>query len=105
MSKKFLEYEERYSAIEKLCLPLVWAAKKLRHYLLTHTVHIISKGDPLKYLFDKPAVNGRMSRWMVMLTEFDLKFVSQKSIKGSIVSNFLVDSPDERIMIFWMRNS
>ena len=47
LSKKFLEYEERYSAIEKLCLALVWAAKKLRHYLLTHTVHIATKGDPL----------------------------------------------------------
>src|SRR5918992_398825 len=95
LSKKFLQYEERYSTIEKLCLALVWATKKLRHYLLTHTVHVVCKGDPLKYLFEKPAVNGRMSRWMVFLTEFDLKFVFEKSIKGSIVSEFLADSPDE----------
>lgn len=95
LSRKFLQYEERYSALEKLCLALVWATKKLRHYLLTHTVHVVSKADPLKYIFDKPIVNGRISRWMVMLAEFDLKFVPQKSIKGSVVFDFLADSPDE----------
>lgn len=95
LSKKFLEYETRYSSTEKLCLALVWATKKLRHYLLTHTVHIVSKADPLKYLLEKPAMNGRLSRWVVILSEFDLKYVSQKAIKGSIVPEFLATSPGE----------
>ena len=29
LNKKFLPYEEQYSAIEKLCLALVWASRKL----------------------------------------------------------------------------
>src|SRR5918999_367749 len=36
-----------------------------------------------------------MSQWMVLLAEFNLKFVSEKSIKGSVVFEFLDDSPDE----------
>lgn len=63
--------------------------------MLTHTVYVVSKMDPLKFLFDKPALNGRISRWMVMLAEFDLKFIPQKSIKGAVVSDFLTDFPGE----------
>ena len=42
LSKKLLEYEVRYTPLEKLCLTLVWATKKLRHYILTHTIHVVS---------------------------------------------------------------
>ena len=59
--------------------------------MLTHTVHVVSRIDPLRYLFEKSTLNGRLSRWVVMLAEFDLKFVPQKAIKGSAVSEFLVD--------------
>lgn len=37
LSKKFLEYETRYTPLEKTCLALVWATKKLRHY--AHPLH------------------------------------------------------------------
>ncbi|XP_021751464.1 uncharacterized protein LOC110717134 [Chenopodium quinoa] len=90
-----LEYEVRYTPFEKLCLALVWATKKLRLYMLVHTVHVVSQMDPLKYLFEKSTLNGRISRWIVTLAQFDLKFVPQNSIKGSAVSNFLADFPLE----------
>ena len=44
--------------------------------------------DLLKYLFEKPALSGRLSRWLILLAEFDLKYVARKTIKGSAVSNF-----------------
>ncbi|XP_074267062.1 uncharacterized protein LOC141590364 [Silene latifolia] len=62
ISKKFLEYEAKYTTLEKICLALVWATKKLRHYMLCYSVSIYSRMDPIKYLFDKPVLNGRMSR-------------------------------------------
>ena len=91
-----LEYEVRYTALKKLCLALVWATKKLRHYMLTHTIHVVSPIDPLKYLFEKSTLNGRLSRWIVMLAEFDLKFMPQKLIKGSFVLDFLAEFPLEK---------
>jgi len=36
-------------------------------------------------------MSGKITRWMVMLSEFDLKYIPQKSIKERGVSNFLVD--------------
>ncbi|RVW58997.1 Retrovirus-related Pol polyprotein from transposon 17.6 [Vitis vinifera] len=47
------------------------------------SVHLISRLDPLRYLFDRPALTGRLMRWLVLLTEFDIQYVSQKSIKGN----------------------
>ena len=49
--------------------------------------------DPLKYLFEKPALSGRLSRWLILLVDFDLKYVARKTIKGSIVLDFCVKNP------------
>ncbi|XP_074314774.1 uncharacterized protein LOC141650423 [Silene latifolia] len=51
--------------------------------------------DPIKYLFEKPVLNGRMSRWTLMLSEFDLKYVPLKARKGKVVADFLADNPVE----------
>ncbi|XP_074293153.1 uncharacterized protein LOC141620092 [Silene latifolia] len=53
--------------------------------------------DPIKYLFEKPVLNGRISRWTLMLSEFDLKYVPLKVIKGRAVADFLADNPIEEI--------
>ena len=63
LSRTFLEYEEKYTSIEKHCLALVWASQKLRHYFLAHKVCYIAKMDPIKYMFEKPALSRRLERW------------------------------------------
>ena len=52
--------------------------------------------DPLKYLFDKLALSGRLSRWLILLVEFNLKYMARKTIKGSVVSNFYAENPIEK---------
>ena len=71
LSKRMLEYEMRYVTIERLCLALVWATRRLRHYMTEFSMHLISRLDPLRYLFDRPTLTGRLIRWLVLLTEFD----------------------------------
>ncbi|RVX02436.1 Retrovirus-related Pol polyprotein from transposon 17.6, partial [Vitis vinifera] len=93
LSKRMLEYEMRYVMIERFCLALVWATRRLRHYMIEYSVHLISRLDPLRYLFDKPALAGRLMRWLVLLTEFDIHYVSQKSINGSVVADHLASLP------------
>ena len=51
--------------------------------------------DSLKYLFEKPALSGRQSRWLILLVEFDLNYVAKKTIKGSVVFDFYVENPVE----------
>ena len=54
-----------------------------------YLVYLISRLDPLRYLFDRPALVSRLMRWLVFLTEFDIHYVTQKSIRGSIVADHL----------------
>ena len=95
LSKRFHDYETRYTPIEKSCFALIWTIKKLRHIIPPFQVWIVARMDPLKYLFEKLALNGRLSRWLILLAKFDLKYVARKTIKGSTVSNFYVENPIE----------
>ncbi|XP_050897462.1 uncharacterized protein LOC127104316 [Lathyrus oleraceus] len=66
--------------------------------------------DLIKYILEKPVVNGRISRWQMLLTEYDIQYVTQKAIKGSVLSDYLAhlsiegyqplrfDFPNEDIM-------
>jgi ribonuclease HI len=66
--------------------------------------------DPVKYILEKPSLTRRVARWQMILTEYDIRYTSQKAIKGSVLSDYLaeqliddyqpmrVDFPDEDIM-------
>ncbi|XP_058741315.1 uncharacterized protein LOC131613683 [Vicia villosa] len=100
LSKKYTDYETRYSLLEKTCCTLVWASRRLRQYVLTHTTYLIYKMDPIKYLFEKPALTRRIACWQMLLSEYDIQYRAQKAIKGSILvdQSLQDDFPDEEIM-------
>ena len=58
-----------------------------------YSVHLISRLDPLRYLFNRPALVGRLMKWLVLLTELDIHYVTQKSIRESIVADHLASLP------------
>ncbi|XP_059589976.1 uncharacterized protein LOC132252787 [Vitis vinifera] len=58
-----------------------------------YSMLLVSRLDPLRYLFDRPVLTGRLMRWLVLLTEFDIHYVTQKSVKGSIVADHLASLP------------
>ena len=76
LSKKFTDYESRYSPLEKMCCALAWAAQRLRQYMLYHTTWLIAKLDPIKFIFEKSSLSERIARWQVLLSEFDILYVS-----------------------------
>jgi len=61
--------------------------------MLSHTTWLISKMDPIKYIFEKPTLTGRIARWQVLLFEFDIVYVTQKAIKGSALVDYLAQQP------------
>ena len=64
--------------IEHLCLALVWAPRRLRHYVTEYSILSVSRLDLLRYLFDRLVLTGRLMRWLVLLIEFDIQYVTQK---------------------------
>ncbi|XP_019431067.1 PREDICTED: uncharacterized protein LOC109338316, partial [Lupinus angustifolius] len=95
LSKKFTECETRYSLLERTCCALAWASRRLRQYMLSHTTWLVSKMDPMKHIFEKPMLTGRIARWQVLLSEYDIVYVTQKAIKGSTLADYLAHQPIE----------
>ena len=90
-----LPYEKHYQEVEKICLAVIWASKKLRHYFQHYKIQVVAKESPLRYLQSAPSLVGKLGRWMVLLTEFDIQYVTRKMIKGRAIAEFLAQQPIE----------
>ncbi|XXG68721.1 hypothetical protein AAC387_Pa06g1742 [Persea americana] len=86
--------EHRYSPVEKECLAVMFVVQKLRHYLLSNTVYLISRINLLKVLVTKVgSLNARLAKWSILLSQFDIRYVPQKAIKGQALADFLAEHP------------
>ncbi|XP_021866129.2 uncharacterized protein [Spinacia oleracea] len=79
--------------LERACIALIYGTKKLRHHLQAHTAYLISRLDPIKYIFEKLILSERVARWHAVLSEFDIQCVNPKSVKGRATSEALADGP------------
>lgn len=73
--------ELNYSPIEKICLALIFALQKLWHYLLTTTMNLISRANPLKYIMSHPSMQGCLTKWTVLISKFDIHYIPQWVVK------------------------
>lgn len=93
ISCSLVRYELNYSPIEWACLAVVFVAHKLRYYMLNHKTKLIAKIDPLKYLLSKATLTGRLAKWDMILSEYDIEYVDCKAIKGQVIADQLADAP------------
>ncbi|PKI60856.1 hypothetical protein CRG98_018729 [Punica granatum] len=91
LSKKFTEGESNYPEIEKMCCALVWVMQRLRQYTLYHTIRLLSKADPLRYLLDSPSSMRNIAKWRCQLTEYDIEYVPRTSVKGQAIADHLAE--------------
>ncbi|XP_070022273.1 uncharacterized protein [Nicotiana sylvestris] len=49
--------------------------------------------DPLKYIFQKPMPTGKLAKWLILLSEFDIVYVTQTVVKGQALADHLVENP------------
>lgn len=77
--QKLADYESQYSSLEESYCALVWATQRLSYYMLHHIRLLISQVDALKYLFEKPALSGRLALWHLLLAEFDITYMSPRN--------------------------
>jgi len=77
--------------------------------MLYHTMWLISKVDPLRYICDKPYLSSKIARWEVLLAENNIVDMMRKTMKGSTTPDYLAnnaikdykpfDFPDENILL------
>ncbi|XP_070048965.1 uncharacterized protein [Nicotiana tomentosiformis] len=102
--KKFFEWLQRYDLklnpakcafgvpSERTCCALTWVTQKLRHYLLAYTTYLISRMDPLKYIFQKPMPTSRLAKWQILLIEIDIVYVTCTAIKERDLEDHLAEN-------------
>ena len=50
----------------------------------------MSKDDIIRYMLSLPILKGRIGKWILALSEFDLRYESAKAVKGQAVADFVV---------------
>jgi len=50
---------------------------------------VVSKFDVIKHMLSMPILSGRIGKWILALSEFDLRYESAKAIKGQAIADFI----------------
>ena len=82
--------EKRYPRMEKLILALVTTARKLRPYFQAHTIEVPTK-YPMKQVLHKLETSGRLMKWSIELSEFDIRYKPKIEIKGQVLADFVME--------------
>ncbi|XP_052203997.1 uncharacterized protein LOC127809273 [Diospyros lotus] len=90
VSKRLAGAEIRYTPTEKLAYALVISALKLRPYFEAHHVIVLSS-QPLRHVLGKPDLSGRMLKWAVELSAFDINYRPRPAIKAQALADFIVE--------------
>jgi hypothetical protein len=108
-SRQMSPAEKNYTTTERECLPIIYACKKFRHYLLGYDVVFHTDHDAIRYLVNKPDLSGRIARWVMLLQEFQYQIkvkpgVGNKNVdylsrleEGVINQSLTADFPDEHL--------
>ncbi|XP_016192569.1 uncharacterized protein LOC107633457 [Arachis ipaensis] len=90
VSKTLQNTEVRYPKLEKLALALVTTARRLRHYFQSHTI-VVRTEQPLRQILTKPELAGRLIKWSIELSEYDIQYESRGAIKSQALSDFIAE--------------
>ncbi|XP_057994348.1 uncharacterized protein LOC131174611 [Hevea brasiliensis] len=70
--------------------------KKIKQYLSNPFVlvpPIAGRMDSIKYVFETPFIPGRIAKWQVMLSQYDIVYMTKKAMKGSVIPDLLAENP------------
>ena len=56
-------------------------------------VHLVAKANTIKFVLSRPIISGCLAKWAVLLQQYDILYIPQKTIKGQALANFLADHP------------
>ena len=76
--------------MEKLILALVTATRKLCPYFQAHTIEVPTE-YPMKQVLHKPETSGRLMKWAIKLSEFDIIYKPKTAIKGQVLADFVIE--------------
>ena len=76
--------------MEKLILALVTTTRKIRPYFQVHTIEIPTE-YPMNQVLQKPETSGRLMKWAIKLSDFDIRYKPKIAIKGQVLADFVME--------------
>ena len=90
ISKRLLGAESRYPLMEKFAFCLITASRKLRPYFQSHSIHVMTD-QPLRQVLQKPEASGRLLKWVVELSQFEIFYTLRTAIKSQALADFVAE--------------
>ena len=72
---------------------IIHAVQCLRNYILLHQTLVLAHINPFQFVLTRRMIGGKYNKLIVILQEFDIKFVSEKSKKSLIFAGLISDFP------------
>lgn len=93
MSRTFQGAEAKYPRTKMLAFALVVTVRRLRSYSQAHSMKVLTD-VPLMKILQKPDVSDRMTNWAIELSEFEIEYLPQTTIKGHVLADFVAKFSD-----------
>ncbi|MCO5559843.1 hypothetical protein L7F22_013447 [Adiantum nelumboides] len=77
-------HERDYSKIELVMTSMVYACRRLRHYLLQKSFTFITSYSLLPYLFNNSNISKTVMKWVIELQEFQFTFLVEESTRATL---------------------
>ncbi|KAL0301716.1 UNVERIFIED_CONTAM: hypothetical protein Sradi_6448400 [Sesamum radiatum] len=71
-----------------MALALVTTTRKLHPYFLFYPIGV-RDNTPLKQVLGRPEVSGRLVKWAIELSEYDISYLPRTTIKAQALANFV----------------
>ena len=69
-------------------MAIVYSINNFHHYITGYEVFVHTDHSAIIFLMNKPITNGRLTRWLILLQQFNITVIDQPG-KQNLVANFL----------------
>ena len=74
------------------------AARKLKPYFQAFPVSVITN-QPLRQILHKPDASGRLVKWAIEQSEFDIDYKPRAAIKAQVIANFVAEFVEPEVCL------
>ena len=88
VSKNLTPAKLNYIVTKKNILTVVYAINKFHHYIIGYEFFVHTDHSAIIFLMNKPITDGRVTRWLLLLQEFNITIVDRPG-RENLVAYFL----------------